>query len=100
MPGKLPSLRVTHQNRAVIHPDPIAIATPDAVLDLCRLARARGMVVGLAYGLAIVWMDPRQERIETGREVVTPEPGQSREFRADVLERATGAWFQAVEGDR
>ena len=77
MPGELTSLFVAHEDRAVVHPDPFTIATPDAVLELSRLARARGVFVGLAHGLAIVWVDPCQQRIETGRGIVAPELSQS-----------------------
>src|SRR5688500_19271531 len=97
MPGELTCLLVTHENRAIVYPDPLPIVTPDAVLDLYRLARARGMFVSLAYGFTIVWVDPRQQRIETGRELVASEPGQSCELRTDIVKRATGARLKSVE---
>src|SRR5215208_7221785 len=100
MPGELTSLLVMHEDRAVVYPDPFTVATPDAEFDLCRLARARGVFVGLAYEFAIVWVDPRQQRIKTGWEIVSSEPSESRESRTDIVKCAIGPWLQVVECDR
>ena len=100
MPGERAALLVAHEDRAVVHPDPLAIAAADAELELHRLARARGVFIGLAHGLAIVRVDPRQQRIKTGRELVAAKSRQLLELRTDVLECGAGARRQRVERDR
>jgi hypothetical protein len=42
--------------------------------------------VSLAYCVAIVWVDQRQQRIETVREIVAAKPRQPLELRTHVLE--------------
>ena len=99
MPGKLTPLRVPHQNRA------LSTQTQSSLPPRMRYSICAGSPVRVACSSARRTAsgssgDLRQERIETGREVVAPEPGQSRESRADIVKRAIGARLQAVERDR